>query len=168
MSVDMGTSEVLDSPFIRASLLVLSWLKKHRLLWGRTHLSILCCPPGSSDMGQTSLLHLSEVLQLGAVLSSTLELYALSSWPQVVLLYFGTYLHNAHGAIFDLKYWSDCYLAKERLFCYHFNSLSSILLIIYVNKKYPSTSCLFSCFWLMFHNVISQNPWEIQFSFTKS
>ena len=59
-TVDMGTSEVLDSPFTRASLLVLSWLKKkHRLLWGRTHLSILCCPPGTSDMGQTFLLHLS-------------------------------------------------------------------------------------------------------------
>ena len=70
-------------------------------------------------------------------LCSTLGLHPLSSWPQIVLLYFGTYLHDAHGAIFDLKYWPDCYLAKERLLCYHFNSLLSILLIIYVNKKYP-------------------------------
>lgn len=50
-----------------------------------------------------------------------------------------------------IKNGPQCFLAREKLFCYYFNSLLSLLSIICVTKK---ISCLLSCFWLLFPNVI--------------
>lgn len=132
--VDMGTSEVLDSPFTRASLLALNWPNKSKgfyeaeltchfpavLLGSQTGQTFLCTFLWTAASWNCPLLYIRATPSKFLTLDSPSLFWYIFAWCSQCYTWFKKLA---------------CYLAKERLFWYCFNSLLSILLIICVNKK---------------------------------